>query len=288
MTPSTAAATTGVKTLIAGLSFPEAPRWRDGKLWFSDFHTHRVLTVDPAAKVETVVEVPQQPSGLGWMPDGALLVVSMLDHRLLRVDGNKTDSVAQLGRYATGPCNDMVVDAKGRAYIGNFGFDRHKGEASRGACLVRVDPDGQVTRAAEELMFPNGMVITPDGKTLVVAETYAHRLTAFDIGADGSLTNRRLFAAIDGCFPDGICLDAEGAIWVADARGNRVLRVFEGGRIADTILTGSLAAFACMLGGDDRRTLFVCTNSGSGPDMVHKRDGRIETVRVAVPGAGLP
>ena len=238
--------------------------------------------------METVVTVPKQPSGLGWTREGALLIVSMLDRMLMRFDGGTLKPFADLGSVATGPCNDMVVDAAGRAYVGNFGFDRHRGEPPRMACLARVDPDGRVTRAADELSFPNGTVITPDGRTLIVAETLAHRLTAFDVATDGALSNRRVFAALDGCFPDGICLDAEGAVWVADARTPRVLRVFEGARVDRTIATGTRFAFACMLGDDDRRTLYLCTSTGSGPAMADKQDGAIERVRVDVPGAGLP
>jgi sugar lactone lactonase YvrE len=182
----------------------------------------------------------------------------------------------------------MVVDGAGRAYVGNFGFDRHRGEPQRTTCLVRVDPDGGVTRAADDLLFPNGTVITPDGKTLIVGETFANRLTAFDVAADGSLSNRRLFVQLEGCFPDGICLVAEGAVWVADARNPRVIRVFDRGRIDRTVSTGERFAFACMLGGPDRRTLFVCTNTGSGPAMAEKTDGRIEAIRVQTPGAGWP
>ena len=274
--------------LVAGLTFPEAPRWRDGKLWFSDFYSHRVLTVDLTGRLETVVEVPQRPSGLGWRPDGTLLVVSMLDRRLLRVEGGKTHVVADLSDVATGPCNDMVVDAAGRAYVGNFGFDRHRGEAERTTCLARVDLDGRVRRVAEDLHFPNGTVITPDGGTLIVAETLAHRLSAFEVAADGTLSNRRLHADLGDCFPDGICLDADGAVWVADARRNRVLRVRADGSVERTLTTGQSGAYACMLGGPERRTLFVLTNSGSGPAMAQKTDGRIEMYRVDVPGAGLP
>ena len=274
--------------LVDGLTFPEAPRWRDGKLWLSDFYSHRVLTVDLAGRLETVAEVPQRPSGLGWRPDGTLLIVSMLDRRLLRLDGTKLHVVADLSAFATGPCNDMVVDAAGRAYVGNFGFDRHRGEPERPACLVRVDVDGRVTRAAEDLRFPNGTVITPDGRTLIIAETLAHRLTAFDVGAGGALSNRRVLAVIEDCFPDGICLDAEGAVWVADARSNRVVRVRADGAVDRTLVTGQRGAYACMLGGPDRRTLFVLTNTGSGPAMAEKTDGRVEMYRVDVPGAGLP
>jgi len=276
------------QVLLAGLTFPEGPRWREGKLWFSDFYSHRVLTVDLEGHAETIAEVPQRPSGLGWSLDGRLLVVSMLDHRVLRLDAGKLELYADLAALATGPCNDMVVDRAGRAYVGNFGFDRHAGEAPRTTSIARIDPDGRVVRAAEELFFPNGMAITPDGKTLIVAETYAKRLTAFAIGEGGALRKRRIFAELADCFPDGICLDAEGAVWVADARGNRVIRVLDGGRVARTISTGEQGTFACMLGGEDRRTLFICTSSGSGPAQAKKRDGRIETVRVDIPGTGLP
>jgi sugar lactone lactonase YvrE len=278
-----------MEVILDGLTFAEAPRWRDGALWFSDFYTHRVLRVGPQGRMEVVAEVPGRPSGLGWARDGALLVVSMLDRLLLRFAGGELAVMADLSVLATGPCNDMVVDAAGRAYVGNFGFDRHRGESPRTACIARVDPDGRVTRAADDLMFPNGTVITRDGRTLVVAETFANRLTAFDVDAEGALSGRRVFAQLDGCFPDGICLDADGAVWVADARAPRVLRVLEGGRVERTVpLEAGRCAFACMLGGDDRRTLFVCTNTGSGPAMAEKTDGRIEAVRVPVPGAGLP
>lgn len=278
-----------LETLLDGLTFPEAPRWHDGRLWFSDFYTQRVVAVDPGGRAETMLEIPQRPSGLGWMPDGALLVVSMLDRRLLRVENGTPRLHADLSALATGPCNDMVVDGQGRAYVGNFGYDRHKGEPPRTTCLARVDPDGRVTRAAEDLFFPNGTVITPDGRTLIIGETQAHRLTAFDMAADGRLDNRRVWASLDeNVFPDGMCLDAEDAIWVSDARGPALLRVREGGKVDRTVSTGTRYAFACMLGGADRRTLFVCTSTGSGPAMADKRDGAIETVRVDVPGAGLP
>ena len=274
--------------VVDGLTFPEGPRWRDGALWFSDFYSHRVLRVDISGYVDVIVEAPERPSGLGWRPDGTLLVVLMDSRRLMRLDGDTLGVVAELSAVATGPCNDMVVDAKGRAYVGNFGYDRLGGEPEKLTCIARVDLDGRVTRAADGLLFPNGTVISADGRTLIVAETFAHRLTAFDVAADGALSNRRLFAQLDDCFPDGICLDAEGAVWVADARHPRVLRVLDGGRIERTVVTGDRFAFACMLGGLDRRTLFVCTNTGSGPSMAGKRDGRIEAVAVDVPGAGLP
>jgi sugar lactone lactonase YvrE len=278
-----------VEVLLDGLTFPEGPRWHAGRLWFSDFYTHRVLAVGRDGRAQTIADVPKRPSGLGWRPDGTLLIVSMLDRSLLELTNGTLRVAADLSNLATGPCNDMVVDGAGRAYVGNFGYDRHANEAPRTTSLIRVDPDGRAVAVADELMFPNGMVITPDGETLIVAETYAHRLTAFTIGADGGLTGRRLLAALDdACFPDGICLDAEGAVWIADARDHDVLRVFDGGRVERRIGVGERSVFACMLGGPDRRTLFLCTSTGSGPAMAHKTDGRIEFVPVDVPGAGRP
>lgn len=279
-----------LELLIDGLSFGEGPRWHEGRLFFSDFYTHRVLAIAPGGSAETIAEVPQRPSGLGWLPDGRLLIVSMVDRCLMVKDQAGLKRYADLSGIAGGPCNDMVVDSKGRAYVGNFGFDRWAGQSERPACLARVDPDGRVSRAAEDLLFPNGTVITPDGKTMVIGETQGHRLTAFDIAADGTLSNRRVFAQLDAIFPDGICLDAEGAIWVADARGgNGVVRVFQGGRIERRIAVGAQRyAYACMLGGDERRTLFICTNSGSGPEIADKREAKVEFIRVDVPGAGLP
>jgi sugar lactone lactonase YvrE len=274
--------------LLEGLTFAEGPRWRQDRLWFSDFYNHRVVAVDLAGHAETMLTVPQVPSGLGWLPDGTMLVVSMNDRKLMRVQDGALVVHGDLSAIAGGPCNDMVVDEKGRAYVGNFGYDRFNGEAVRAANLARVDPDGTVSVVAEDMRFPNGSVITPDGKTLIVAETMGSRLTRFTIAGDGALSGRSVFAEMEGVFPDGICLDAEGAIWVADARGNRVLRVREGGTIAETIPLPGRNAFACMLGDADRRTLFLCTAPASGPDRAGKTDGKIETVRVTVPGAGLP
>lgn len=277
-----------LEPLLDGLTFGEGPRWRDDRLYFSDFYVHQVRTVDEGGKAETIVEVPGQPSGLGWRPDGTMLIVSMTDRRLMRFVGGKLSVEAELGGIATGLCNDMIVDARGRAYVGNFGFDRHAGEEPRPAVLARVDPDGSVHAVANQLMFPNGTVITPDGRTMIVAETFAKRLTAFDLAEDGALSNRRVWAETPTCNPDGICLDAEGAIWVTGAFTHHMIRVFEGGHVTHDLDLGERAAYACMLGGKDRRTLFVVTNSGSGPAIAAKKDGRIETMRVDVPGAGLP
>jgi len=276
---------TGLSLLLDGLSFPESPRWHEGRLWFSDFHAHQVVAVDLDGHRETVVEVPGQPSGLGWLPDGRLLVVSMVDRRLMRLDPGGLVEVADLTAHTAYHCNDMVVDDAGPAYIGNFGFNSEAGQPPAPATLCRVDPDGTVTVVDSDVLFPNGSVITEDGSTLIVAESWSHRLTAWDHGADGSLTRRRLWADLDPDVPDGICGDREGAVWFADPIRKQVVRVHEGGRVSQRISTSPRRSIACMLGGDDRRTLFVCTSErveGGG------HAGRIEYTEVAVGGAGLP
>ncbi len=283
--------------LLDGLDSPEGPRWHDGKLWFSDTGMKQVMTVDLNGNAETVVNVQGHPSGLGWLPDGRLLVVSMTDQRLLRLDSRGLVEVADLSELASFVLNDMVVDQQGRAYIGNFGYAFSDPKATpKLAELVLVLPDGDARVVAYEMAFPNGSVITPDGRTLIVAESFAARLTAFDIGPGGSLTRRRIWAQFDDrgfdpqldfdrICPDGICLDAEGAVWVASPSGNaEVIRVLEGGEITHRVEVET-QPFAAMLGGPDRRILFVCTSIfGDRPPG----SGRIEIVQVDVPGAGLP
>ncbi len=274
--------------LLDGLRFPEGPRWHDGRFWFSDMHAGQVIAVDLSGRSEVVVEVKAEPSGLGWLPDGRLLVVSMQDRRLLRLDADGLTQVADLSDLASYHCNDMVVDAEGRAYVGNFGFDLHAGESPTSANLILVHPDGRSEVAAADLRFPNGAVITPDGRTLIVGESFGGCLTAFDVADDGTLSARREWAKLEGAVPDGICLDAEGAIWVASPIGKGgVLRVREGGEVTQRIAVEN-EAFACMLGGPERRTLFICTAPDSNPEKTGDRGGRIETVEVEIPGAGLP
>lgn len=274
--------------LLDGLYFPEGPRWHDGRLFFSDFYAHEVVAMDPSGKRESIVSVPNQPSGLGWTPDGRLLVVSMLDRRLLRLDSEGLAEVADLSALATSHCNDMVVDGQGRAYIGNFGFDRHQGEEPTSTCVLLVQPDGTVEIADSDLFFPNGSAITEDGETLIVAESWKRRLTAWERDSKGRLSRRRVWAELGDQVPDGISLDAEGAIWVADPRNKEAFRVHEGGEITERVSTGDQGCYACMLGGDDRRTLFLCTAKTSGPEAKRSPTGRIESVRVEVPGTGWP
>ncbi|MER6949755.1 SMP-30/gluconolactonase/LRE family protein [Nonomuraea sp. NPDC000554] len=275
-----------LETLIDGGAFFEGPRWHEGRLWVSDFWRYRVTAISLDGDAEVVAEVPGSPSGLGWLPDGSLLVVSMRDSRLLRVRDGRTTEHADLSAHVGGMANDMVVDASGRAYVGGIDFTT-MGPTN----LVRVDPDGAVTVVAEDMAFPNGAVITPDGSTLVVAESWAPRLTAFDIRPDGSLTGRRVwadFALPEGApgqiAPDGIALDAEGALWVADAGGNRAVRVREGGEIVDEVGTGDLKLVACALGGEDGRTLFLCaTPTYDQQEAETKQQARILTCQVNVP-----
>jgi sugar lactone lactonase YvrE len=275
------------RVLLDGLVFPEGPRWRAGRLWFSDMVGGRVQTVDLEGRTETVIETSTWPSGLGWLPDGRLLVVSMQDRRLMRLDPGGLVEHANLEALTAFMCNDMVVDAQGRAYVGNVGYDVHGGAPYRPATLVLVTPDGAARVVDAELACPNGTVITADGKTLIVAESMGHRLTAFDVEADGALTRKRTWAEIEGLFPDGICLDAEGAIWVAAPLRGEVLRMAEGGRILEQFKVAEVMPLAAMLGGPDRRTLFVC-EAPHPNEAMKARKGRIEVMQVDVPGAGWP
>jgi sugar lactone lactonase YvrE len=294
-------ATQVTEPFVEGLHFGESPRWRDGRLWYVDFYANSVLSTTVSGDVRLELEVPGEPAGLGWLPDGRLLVVARKPRTVLRVetDGRLVEH-GDLNPTAGFYGNDMVVDAEGRAYVGNFGFDLDGFIEERGpvalveppgpptTALIRIDPDGSAHIAAEDLSFPNGTVITPDGRTMIVAETLAGLLTAFDIADDGRLSGRRVWAALEWCAPDGICLDAEGHVWVANAITQECMLVAEGGAILRRIGT-SQNSFACMLGGDDRRTLYVMTAPTSTESVVSaERRGRIEQARVPVGGAGLP
>ena len=276
--------------LIDGLIFPECPRWQQGKLWLSDMGGRQVLTVDAEGRSEVKASV-ERPAGLGFLPDGRLLMVSEADPFVRRLDPDGLHIVADLSSLGSVVLNDMVVDRQGRAYIGDDAFDMTAGTPPKPGRLILVAPGGSGRVVAEGLGFPNGVVITPDDKTLIVAETMARCLTTFDVAADGSLSGRRLFADVgaSGLMPDGICLDAEGAVWVASVATGEFVRVAEGGGVTQRIPVPGKWAVACMLGGQDRRTLFLCTAQTTPADLAQgKSAGRIETARVEVPGAGLP
>jgi len=271
------------ETAIEKLAFPEGPRWYDGRLWFSDFGQRVVRTADLDGTLTEVARVEARPSGLGWLPDGSLLVVSMSDRRLLRQQGDALVTHADLSRYTDAHCNDMVVSAEGNAYVGHMGFDlRARPRRVMPAELILVRPDGSSQVAAGDLLFPNGVVLTRDGRTLIVAETFGQRLTAFDVRPDGTLAGRRVFASLLGRSPDGICLDREGAVWVADAMARACVRVREGGEITDVIET-KRGCYACVLGGAQGRTLFLCTADDYDPSALERASGAIETVEVEVP-----
>ncbi len=290
--------------LVDGLSFTECPRWRDGRLYVSDRYTRRILAISPDGAVETYAATPGPPAGLGFLPDGRLLIASMSDRKVLRRehDGSLVE-YADLSSLAPGELNDMLVDHEGRAWIGNFGFDLFGGAPACSTGLISIAPDGRIAVAAHGLAFPNGAVLTPDGRMLIIAETMANRLSAFTV-SNGSLTERRTWAAFGDppsttdvgrilseaeVMPDGICLDAEGAVWVADVVKQRLIRVAEGGAILDELKTNGLCAFACMLGGEDGRTLFACvapTFDDTEAALNHR--SAILMTRVPVPHGGLP
>jgi sugar lactone lactonase YvrE len=277
--------------LMSGLAFPESPRWLDDRLWLADWGAQEVIAVDLAGKSEVIVHVPfpSFPMCIDRLPDGRLLIVSASDGRLQRRESDATlvthGDLSSLSRY---PWNDIVVDGRGNAYVNNVGFDFPGGDFAPGIVAV-VTPDGYAREVADGVAFPNGMLVTPDNATLIVAESYGNCLTAFDIGADGSLSNRRLWADLQGGVPDGICLDADNAVWYADVPNQRCVRVREGGEVLETIEVDR-GCFACMLGGPDGRTLFVTANQWRGTEDMSdgSRNGQVLTARAPAPGAGWP
>ena len=279
-----------VKTLVSDLAFGESPRWRADGLYLADIHSNRIVVWRPSGFLDVVATFASPVSGLGWLPDGRLLVVSMHDRKVLRQERDGRFAIhADLAQIASWHANDMVVAANGDAYVGNFGFSLEAPGTFKLAKLARVTATGVVSQAADDLFFPNGSVITPDGKTFIVAESGRRKLTAFDIGARGELSNRRDWATLpERALPDGICLDREGAIWVASPPSHELLRIAEGGEVLDVIQTEQ-QAIACMLGGPDRLTLYVCTSDSTDPTLCRTHPtARLLSVEVDVPGAGLP
>ncbi len=275
------------KILLNDLCFGEGPRWRDNALWLSDMHGQKVIRVTPDGNFQTIVELKDdQPSGLGWLPDGRLLIVSMSQRQLLSWDGSQISQYADLSELASWHCNDMVVDLVGNAYVGNFGFDLHNGASPKRTEIICVDPKGQCRVVAEDVFFPNGMVITPDNKTLIVAETFGRCLSAFNIHTNGDLGTKQLWAELPGgAVPDGICLDEKGGIWSASPNTNECVRQIKGGKMTHQIKTDR-GAFACMIG--DKK-LFVLTSTSSKPsECIQNKDARVEIYDAPYEGAGLP
>ena len=286
---------TNIKTLVdstTGLKFTESPRWHNGKLWFLDIHDKRIKTVDLSGSVATVLELPFLPNAFGLTPAGTFVVGDAFQRRIHRREGTVLKQVADISNVTQFCLSDGIVDAKGRLYVGDIGFNFLDPAAKpvETCVIVLVGPDGRASVVADRLFFPNGMVITPDGRTLIVGETLGHRLTAFDIQEDGSLRNRRVWAQLPSSVsPDGICLDAEGGVWCANPEGeDSVVRVREGGEITDRIRVAT-HAYAVMLGGPQRRHLFISTSGSHDPAEIHRNpSASLQVVDVGVPGAGIP
>jgi sugar lactone lactonase YvrE len=278
---------------MTGIAFGESPRWHDGRLWLADWGAQEILAVDLDGNSEVVVRVdfPSFPMCIDWLPDGRLLIVSPRDGLLLRrEDDGSLVTHADLGALAGDghPWNEIVVDGRGNIYINNAGFDFPGADFAPGT-IALLTPDGTARQVAEGIAFPNGMAITPDDATLIVAESYGKKLTAFDIAPDGGLSGGRVWADLGDGVPDGICIDAEGAVWYADVPNRRCSRVREGGEVLETIELDR-GCFACMLGGPDRSTLFLVATEWRGPEHMAggERTGRLLTFPAPAPGAGHP
>ena len=280
------------RVLLSGLAFPESPRWRDGRLWVCNWGAQEIVAIDPEGRGEVVLPAPTAslPFSVDWLHDGRMLIVAGREGLLLRREPDRSlATYADLNGLSDRGWNEIVIDGRGNAYVNGPGFDMMSGEAFAPGVIALVTPNGAVRQVADGLAFPNGMAVTPDNTTVIVAESYASRLTAFAIAADGNLSNRRIWADLgDGC-PDGICLDAEGAVWYADVPNKRCVRVRDGGEILETIALDR-GGFACMLGGADRRTLFIAAAHWRGPETMFDgaRTGQLLAASAAASGVGWP
>jgi sugar lactone lactonase YvrE len=277
------------RTLLGGIAFGESPRWHDDRLWFSDWGTQEVVAVDLEGEKEVIVGVPSSPFSIDWLPDGRLLIVSGPEGVLLRMEPDRSlVPHADLSGLSDHPWNEIVVDGRGGAYVNNIGFEFPEGEFAPGTVAL-LTPEGTVRQVVDGVAFPNGMAVTPDNSTLILAESYGNKLTAFDIAQDGGLSNRRVWADLGEGVPDGICLDAEGAVWYGDVPNRRCVRVREGGEVLWTIEL-DLGCFACMLGGEDGMTLFMVAQGWGGTEDTAEGEptGRVLTVPAPAPGAGWP
>jgi sugar lactone lactonase YvrE len=278
------------RIVLTDLILGESPRWHDGRLWLCDWVAQEVLAIDSKGRREVIERVQSFPFSIDWLPDGRMLIVSSSERRLLRCDNDGSLAAhADLRAICDFPWNEIVVDGRGNAYVNSIGFDMMAGQPAVPGVVALVTTDGAVRQVADDLLFPNGMAVTPDNSTLIVAESYGQRLSAFDIGSDGGLSNRRVWAAVDGSAPDGICLDADGAVWFGDVPNRRCVRVREGGEVLQSIPLDR-GCFACALGGEDGTTLFMVAAEWGGPAAVDggERTGMVLSVDAPAPGAGWP
>jgi sugar lactone lactonase YvrE len=276
------------KQVMGDLAFPESPRWYDGRLLVSDWGAGEVIAAGLDGRTTVIAKVDSFPMCIDHLPDGRLLIVASSERRIVRRDPDGAlVTHADLKDFGEHPWNDVVVDGRGNAYVNNIGFDFPDGEVGPGT-IVLVAPDGSVRPVADGVLFPNGMVVTPDNATLIVAESYGNKLTAFEIATDGSLANARTWAEVED-HPDGICLDADGAIWYGDVGTRRAVRVQQGGKVLQTIELDH-GCFACMLGGPERRTLFLVVNEWGDPSAAGEASamGQVLAVPAPAPGVGWP
>jgi sugar lactone lactonase YvrE len=280
-----------MRPLVTGLAFPESARWHDGRLWLANWGAQEILAIDSDGGSEAIARVSTTlPISIDWLPDGRLLIVSGPESLLLRLDPDGSlVTHADLSPVSDKGWNEIVVDGRGNTYVNGGGFDLMAGEEFAPGVIALLRPDGSLQQVADGIAFPNGMAVTPDNSTLIVAESYARRLTAFDIEANGTLSNRRVWADLGDGVPDGICIDAEGAVWYADVPNRSCSRVREGGEVLQT-LELDRGGFACMLGGEDGTTLFVLAAEWNGPGAMfgEARTGQVVTAEAPAPHAGWP